>query len=152
MVHHRGREAREARAAILHPTAVYDPRCACCALLLSELIGDAGSDLRAEDPGFVYPNAHRVWFAVGTGACVANEQVGGTRAGRRPVAVDLTSDRRRRPVELSGDIRETALYGQPERDLLTLVLAQPCSWHPAHLRLIERNPGRSASRGVETTT
>jgi hypothetical protein len=34
-----------------------------------------------EEPGFVYPDAHRVRLDVATGVCVANEQFGGTRAG-----------------------------------------------------------------------
>src|SRR5680860_10269 len=51
VVDHHGREAWEAT---LRPTAVYDPRCPCCALLLFEQIEDAGIDLRAEDPGFTY--------------------------------------------------------------------------------------------------
>jgi hypothetical protein len=78
IVDHRGREAWEA---ILRPTAVYDPRCPCCSLLLSELIEAAGFDLRTEDPGFAYPDAHRVRLDVDTGVCVFNEQLGGTRAG-----------------------------------------------------------------------
>jgi hypothetical protein len=77
-VDHHGREAWEA---ILRPTAVYDPRCPCCPLLLSELIEDDGLGLRADDPGFVYPDAHRLRLDVGTGVCVANEQLGGSRAG-----------------------------------------------------------------------
>jgi hypothetical protein len=77
-VDHHGREAWEA---ILRPTAVYDPRCPCCPLLLSEPIEDDGLGLRAEDPGFVYPGAHRLRLDVGTGVCVANEQLGGSRAG-----------------------------------------------------------------------
>jgi hypothetical protein len=78
IVDHRGREAWEA---ILRPTAVYEPRCPCCSLLLSELIEEAGSELRAEDAGFAYPDAHRVRLDVETGVCVASEQLGGTRAG-----------------------------------------------------------------------
>ncbi len=78
VVDHHGRETWEA---ILRPTVVYDPRCSCCSLLLSELIEEAGFDLRAEDPGFVYPDAHRVRLDVATGVCVANEQLGGSRAG-----------------------------------------------------------------------
>jgi hypothetical protein len=77
-VDHHGRETWEA---VLSPTAVYDPRCSCCSLLLSDLIEDAGFGLRAEDPGFAYPDAHRVRLDVGTGVCVANEQLGGSRAG-----------------------------------------------------------------------
>ena len=78
VVDHHGREAW---GAILRPTGAYDPRCPCCSLLLSEVIEDAGFDLRAEDPTFTYPDAHRVRLDVGTGVCVANEQLGGTRAG-----------------------------------------------------------------------
>ena len=78
VVDHRGREAWEA---VLRPTATYEPRCSCCALLLSEMIEADGIDLRADDPGFVYPDAHRVRLDVATGVCVRNEQLGGTRAG-----------------------------------------------------------------------
>lgn len=78
VVDHRGRETWEA---ILRPTPAYDPRCSCCSLLLSELIEDAGFDLRGEDPGFVYPDGHRVRLDVETGVCVANEQLRGSRAG-----------------------------------------------------------------------
>jgi hypothetical protein len=78
VVDHHGREAWEA---ILRATAAYNPRCPCCSLVLSELIEDAGFDLRAEDPTFTYPDAHRVRLDVGTGVCVASEQLGGTRAG-----------------------------------------------------------------------
>lgn len=78
VVDHHGREAWET---VLRPTTAYDPRCACCALLLSEMIEGARFDLRAEDPDFTYPDAHRVRLDVGTGVCVGNEQLGGTRAG-----------------------------------------------------------------------
>lgn len=77
-VDHHGREAWEA---VLRPTAAYDPRCSCCALLLSQLIEDDGFDLRAEDPDLTYPDANRVRLDVVTGVCVANEQLGGSRAG-----------------------------------------------------------------------
>jgi hypothetical protein len=49
--------------------------------LPSELIEKAGSDLRAGGPGFTHPDAHRVRLDVGTGVCVANDQLGGTRSG-----------------------------------------------------------------------
>ncbi len=92
VVHHRGGEAR---AAILHPTAVYDPRCACCAVLLSEPIEDAGSDLRAEEPGFVYPNAHRVRLAVGTGP------VSPTSISAGPARAPVTTSRSRPSTDRS---------------------------------------------------
>ena len=78
VVDHHGRKAWEA---VLRPTASYDPRCSCCALLLSETIEENGIDLRAGDPDFVYPDAYRVRLDVGTGVCVFNEQLGGGRAG-----------------------------------------------------------------------
>ena len=78
VVDHRGREAWEA---VLSPMDAYDPRCACCALLLSEALEESGLGLRDEDPSFVYPDGHRVRLDVGTGVCVYNEQLGGTRAG-----------------------------------------------------------------------
>jgi hypothetical protein len=76
-VDHHGREAWEA---VLRPTPVYDPRCPCCPLLECEPV-DGGFDLREEQPGFVFPDAHRVRLDVETGICVANEQLGGTREG-----------------------------------------------------------------------
>ena len=78
VVDHRGRQAWEA---VLRPTADYDPLCPCCSLLLSEQLEDAGLDLREDEPDFVYPDAHRVRIDVGTGVCVYNEQLGGTRNG-----------------------------------------------------------------------
>jgi hypothetical protein len=79
VVDHHGRDAWEAT---LRPTADYDARCPCCALLLSDLIEDGGVDLRLEDdPTFTYPDAHRVRLDVATGVCVANEQLGGTHDG-----------------------------------------------------------------------
>jgi hypothetical protein len=91
VVDHRGREAWEA---ILRPTAVHDPRCPCCSLLASELIEEAGFDLRAEDAGFAYPAAHRVRLDVETGVCVANEQLGGTRAGTgRDITIEASTNR-----------------------------------------------------------
>ena len=78
VVDHRGRQAWEA---VLRPTAGYDPLCLCCPLLLSELFEDAGLGLREDDPGFVYPDGHRVRLDVATGVCVFIEQIGGTRSG-----------------------------------------------------------------------
>lgn len=78
VVEHRGREAWEA---VLRPTATYEPRCSCCALLLSEVLEGSGLGVREADPSFVYPDAHRVRLDVGTGVCVYNQQLGGTRAG-----------------------------------------------------------------------
>jgi len=78
VVDHHGREAWEA---VLRPTADYDPLCPCCALLLSDLLEDAGLGLREDDPSFVYPDSHRVRIDVATGVCVSNEQLGGTRNG-----------------------------------------------------------------------
>ncbi|AXV08680.1 hypothetical protein DVS28_a4011 [Euzebya pacifica] len=66
---------------MLRPTAAYDPRCPCCALLLSETLEDSGLGLRAPDPSFVYPDANRVRLDVALGVCVFTEQFGGTRAG-----------------------------------------------------------------------
>ncbi len=86
VVDHHGRETWEA---ILRPTAVYDPRCPCCSLLLSELIEESGLDLRDQYPDFIYPDAHRVRLDVQTGVCVANEQLGGSRAGAgHDIAID----------------------------------------------------------------
>jgi hypothetical protein len=90
VVDHHGRVTWEAT---LRPTPVYDPRCPCCALLLSELIEDAGFDLRASEPGFAYPDAHRDRLDVGTGICVANELLGGTRAGtHHDIAIEAVDE------------------------------------------------------------
>lgn len=78
VVDHRGREAWEA---VLRPTAGYDALCPCCALLLAEQLEDTALGLRRDDPGFAYPDAHRVRLDVATGVCVAIEQLGGSRAG-----------------------------------------------------------------------
>lgn len=78
VVDHHGRQAWDA---VLRPTLSYDPLCPCCALLLSEALEDSGLGLREENPGFVYPDAHRVRIDVATGVCVFNEQIGGTRSG-----------------------------------------------------------------------
>jgi hypothetical protein len=56
-------------------------------------------------------------------------------AATTTVAVDLPTDRRGRPPQLDGDVREAASCGHSERDLLTLIDRQPCSWHLPHLRL-----------------
>ena len=76
VVDQRGRKAWEA---VLRPTPDHDPLCPCCPLLRSELFENAGHGLRENDPGFVYPNGHRVRIDVATGICVYNEQLGGTR-------------------------------------------------------------------------
>ncbi len=66
----------------MRPTATYDPRCGCCALLLGEGIAPLeGTDPLDGDPSFRFPEAHRVRLDVATGVCVYNEQLGGTRAG-----------------------------------------------------------------------
>lgn len=77
-VDHHGREAWEAT---LRPTAVYDPRCPCCSLLLCDLVDDPDVLQLGDDPAFAYPDAHRVRLDVGSGVCVAIEQLGGTRDG-----------------------------------------------------------------------
>jgi len=90
VVEHHGREAWDAT---LRPTATYDPRCSCCSLLLFELTEDDRIDPRAEDPAFTYPDAHRVRLDVGTGICVANEQLGGTRDGTgHDIAIEAVDD------------------------------------------------------------
>jgi hypothetical protein len=112
VVDHNGREAWEA---ILRPTAVYDPRCPCCSLLLSEETEETGLDLRAEDPGFAYPDAHRVRLDLGTGVCVANEQLGGTRAGAgHDIAIEAVD-------EPMGD----ELFPPPEPARLSRLLRRP---------------------------
>jgi hypothetical protein len=83
-VDHHGRPAWEA---LLRPRASYDPRCTCCALLLSAESEARGADegaptVRDSDPEFRYADAHRVRLDVGTGVCVLTEQVGGSRSGQ----------------------------------------------------------------------
>ena len=80
---HHGRPAWEA---VLRPTAAYDPRCACCALLFSaesEARWSEGGGLPAHErnPGLRYPDAHRVRLDVATGVCVLTEELGGSRPG-----------------------------------------------------------------------
>jgi hypothetical protein len=77
-VDHHGRPAWEA---VLRPTASYEPRCTCCALLLSEKMEKDGLSPRADNDSFVYPETHRVRLDVRTGVCVLIEQLGGTRTG-----------------------------------------------------------------------
>ena len=78
VVDHHGRAAWEA---VLRPTPAYEPRCTCCSLLLTDKMEEIGMSLRANDPDFVYPEAHRVRLDVRTGVCVRVEQLDGTRAG-----------------------------------------------------------------------
>jgi hypothetical protein len=79
-VEHHGREAWEA---IVRPTSAYAPRCACCALLLSEVSERrlAGGGGPAQQSSFAFADAHVVRLDVGTGVCVLVEQLGGDRAG-----------------------------------------------------------------------
>jgi hypothetical protein len=112
LIEHHGREAWEA---ILRPTAAYDPRCPCCSLLLSELIEDDGTDLRAEDPDFAYPDAHRVRLDVGTGVCVANEALDGTRAG---IGHDIA-------IEAVDEPMDDELFPPPERTRGSRFLRRP---------------------------
>lgn len=77
-VDHHGRLAWEA---LLAPTAFYDPRCSCCPLLPSEQADllEFGPEGRRQDGG--YATRFRVRLDVGTGICVATEQLDGPRAG-----------------------------------------------------------------------
>jgi hypothetical protein len=108
-VDHRARSAWEA---VVRPTASYDPRCSCCALLLSEAAARlqaraGGPGPRDADPAFEVPDAHRVRLDVATGICVESEQLGGSRAGwghdvrieavDGPMADDLFPSRQPRP-------------------------------------------------------
>lgn len=82
-VEHHGRVAWEA---IVRPSSAYAPRCSCCALLSSEeserrLAEEGGPAVRAQEPSFVFPDAHLVRLDVETGVCVHVEQLGGDRAG-----------------------------------------------------------------------
>lgn len=73
-VEHGGREAWEA---VLRPTPAYEPRCACCPLLWSE-VSDAHEGL-VRGP---YAEAHRVRLDVETAVCVLTAEVGGPRDGQ----------------------------------------------------------------------
>ena len=77
-VSHHGRPAWEALA---RPTASYEPRCSCCALLFGPAILESGlpnDAWLAQD--FRFPDAHRVRLDVATGVCVFTEELGGSRA------------------------------------------------------------------------
>jgi hypothetical protein len=82
-VEHHGRAAWEA---VVRPTEAYAPRCSCCALLFSEkserLVADEGGPtVGAQEPEFVFADAHLVRLDVDTGVCVYSEQLGGDHSG-----------------------------------------------------------------------
>ena len=92
-VDHGGRSAWEA---VVRTTHFYEPRCGCCPLLRTREV-----DLLefADFPQYVlsvYPDAYRVRLDVGTGVCVATEEIGGLTPGRghdlRIEAVDERMD------------------------------------------------------------
>jgi hypothetical protein len=101
-VDHHGRVAWEG---VLRPTPSYQPRCDCCALLLSEVLHDPLVEKLKQDPGFAFPEAYRVRLDVGTGVCVELEEIGGSRPGRgheivieavdEPMADELFETRRK---------------------------------------------------------
>ena len=73
-VEHGGRPTWEA---LLHPSAAYEPRCACCPLLRTRECDEAeGLPLQG-----AYADAHRVRLDVGTGVCVSAREVGGPADG-----------------------------------------------------------------------
>lgn len=80
---HHGRAAWQALA---RPTASYDPRCSCCALLVSAAseareAEALGRPVPGRDPDVRFAEAHRVRLDVGTGICVLTEELGGSRPG-----------------------------------------------------------------------
>lgn len=82
-VDHHGRAAWEA---VLRPTAAYDPRCSCCALLFSaeseaRWSEGGGPAAHERNPELRYADAHRVRLDVATGVCVLTEELGGSRSG-----------------------------------------------------------------------
>lgn len=103
-VEHAGRPAWEA---VVRPTPYYEPRCGCCPLLRTRAI-----DLLefADWPDYVlpvYPDAYRVRLDVGTGVCVATEEIGGLTPGR---GHDLR-------IEAVDEPMDDALFAQPRRGL-----------------------------------
>jgi hypothetical protein len=74
-VDHHGRPAWEA---VVRPTEVYEPRCACCPLLRTRAIDllEYGAEMLAG-----YPEAFRVRLDVGTGVCVLTREIGGLNPG-----------------------------------------------------------------------
>jgi hypothetical protein len=100
-VDHHGRAAWEA---VVRPTDVYEPRCACCPLLRTREIDllEYGTAMLAE-----YPEAFRVRLDVGTGVCVLTREIGGLSPGAghevrieavdEPMDEELFRDRRPRP-------------------------------------------------------
>jgi hypothetical protein len=100
-VDHGGRPAWEA---VVRPTPVYEPRCACCPLLRTREIDllEYGAPMLDE-----YPEAFRVRLDVETGVCVLTAEIGGLAPGAghdvRIEAVDEPMDdelfRDRRPLQ-----------------------------------------------------
>ena len=99
-VDHGGRPAWQA---VVRPTAVYEPRCACCPLLRTREIDILEYGAPMLD---AYPEAFRVRLDVGTGVCVRTEEIGGLTPGAghemlieavdEPMDDDLFRDHRRR--------------------------------------------------------
>ena len=98
-VDHGGRPAWQA---VVRPTSVYEPRCACCPLLRTRDIDvlEYGAPMLAE-----YPEAFRVRLDVGTGVCVLTEEIGGLtpRAGHEVL------------IEAVDDPMDDALFRDPRR-------------------------------------
>ena len=102
-VDHGGRPAWEA---VVRPTGVYEPRCACCPLLRTREIDilEYGGPMLDE-----YPEAFRVRLDVGTGVCVLTKEIGGLTSGAghevrieavdEPMDDELFRDPRRLPRE-----------------------------------------------------
>jgi hypothetical protein len=103
-VEHAGRPAWEA---VVRPTSVYEPRCACCPLLRTREI-----DLLEyrDHPDLVlpaYPEAYLARLDLGTGVCVYTAEIGGLTPGAghdlrieavdEPMADDLFVEPRREP-------------------------------------------------------
>ena len=88
------RNGRETWWARVRPTAAYQPRCSCCALLYGEIAErmDYGGELRAhaEDPGYSYSTQWLVGLDRATGLPVSIEALDGSATGHtlRILAVD----------------------------------------------------------------
>ncbi|MFN8098149.1 MAG: hypothetical protein U0Q21_07680 [Dermatophilaceae bacterium] len=88
------RNGRETWWARVRPTAAYQPRCSCCALLYGEIAErmEYGGELRAhaEDPGYSYSTQWLVGLDRATGLPVSIEALDGSATGHtlRILAVD----------------------------------------------------------------
>lgn len=89
-VEHAGRPAWEA---LVVPTATYEPRCSCCALLRTRAIDLLEGGGRSEYLLADYAEAFRVRLDLQTGVCVLTEEIGGLRPGKgHDVRIDAVDE------------------------------------------------------------